>query len=127
MFALVVLLGDAAFGKAMNQVVGRAAPHLAKQAVKKIPMGAIRKVNAILGRQFITKYGTKQGALVLSKQLPLGIGALIGGGGNAAFAYFSVQAGHKFFGKPPKSWEERAARIVKNRDFNDDDIIDIED
>ncbi|MFI7517479.1 hypothetical protein ACIBVK_28680 [Micromonospora echinofusca] len=39
-----------------------------------------------LGRNFITKYGAKQGILVLGQAAPFGIGAVIGGGANAALA-----------------------------------------
>ena len=45
-------------------------------------MTAINKANKVLGPRFITKYGTKQGVLVLGKQVPMGIGAVLGGGGN---------------------------------------------
>ena len=58
----------------------------------------------MLGPRFITKYGTKQGVLVLSKQVPLGIGAGLGAGGNHVFGRLTVKSAKKVFGPAPKSW-----------------------
>ncbi|BCL17345.1 hypothetical protein GCM10017556_50840 [Micromonospora sagamiensis] len=58
----------------------------------------------VLGRNFITKYGTKQGIIVLGRVAPFGIGAVIGGGANAALATLTVKAGRRAFGPPPTSW-----------------------
>ena len=41
-------------------------------------MSVVLKANKVLGPWFITKYGAKQGVLVLSKQIPLGIGIGVG-------------------------------------------------
>jgi hypothetical protein len=67
-------------------------------------MSTIRAVNKVLGRNFVTKYGTKQGVLVLGRQLPFGLGALIGGGGNAAIGYATIRTARKVFGTPPEEW-----------------------
>lgn len=37
-------------------------------------METINNVNKALGPRFITKYGTREGLLVLGKQIPLGLG-----------------------------------------------------
>jgi hypothetical protein len=58
----------------------------------------------VLGPRFITKYGTKQGALVLGKQIPFGIGAVIGGGGNHVFGRLTIASAHKIFGAEPDEW-----------------------
>jgi hypothetical protein len=57
-----------------------------------------------LGEHFVTKYGTKQGIIVLGRVAPFGIGAVIGGGANAAIAALTVKAGRRAFGSPPTSW-----------------------
>ncbi|MFC4150245.1 hypothetical protein ACFO0M_28665 [Micromonospora mangrovi] len=62
--------------------------------------------NKILGKNFVTKYGTKQGIIVLGRVAPFGIGAVIGGGANAALATLAVRAGRRAFGEPPASWPE---------------------
>ena len=100
---LGILLGDAGVD-AVRKVAGRTGPHWARQFVKTVPIEAIRKVNRVLGPNFVTKYGTKQGVLVLGKQVPLGIGAAIGGFGNAAFARFTIRSAKRAFGPPPEEW-----------------------
>jgi hypothetical protein len=66
-----------------------------------VPVATLRNINRVLGRNFVTKYGTKQGILVLGKTVPFGIGAVIGAGGNAAFAQFTIRSTKKSFGPPP--------------------------
>ncbi|GAA1352227.1 hypothetical protein [Falsarthrobacter nasiphocae] len=80
-----ILLGNSASTKVLNKVIGHAAPHWGKKVVKTIPMAAVKRANKILGPRFVTKWGTKTGVLVLGRQVPLMIGAAIGGGGNLLF------------------------------------------
>ncbi|MGY1809998.1 hypothetical protein ACI8AF_21735 [Blastococcus sp. SYSU D00669] len=95
-----VLLGNS--GTAFVQkAAGRTGPYWGRALVKGIPMSTINKVNAVLGPRFVTKYGTKQGVLVLGRQLPMGIGAAIGGGGNAVFGRTAVGAARRAFGPAP--------------------------
>lgn len=61
---------------------------------------------SVLGKNFITKYGTKQGVIVLGRVAPFGIGAVIGGGANAALAALAVRAARRAFGPAPESWPE---------------------
>ena len=62
-------------------------------------MDAIKKLNRVLGPRFITKYGTKQGVLVLGKQLPFGLGAAIGGAGNHLVGRGIVTTTHRILGE----------------------------
>ena len=104
LLVLTVLLGDSAIG-ALEQGIKRTGPYWARGIVESIPMSAINRANKVLGPRFITKYGTKQGVLVLSKQVPLGIGAALGGGGNHLFARATVSSARKIFGPAPTSWD----------------------
>lgn len=100
-----VLLGNTAATSVLEPVIGRTAPYWGKKVVSSIPMSTIRSANKVLGPRFITKYGTKQGVLVLGKQVPLFIGAAIGGTGNAVFGTFVVRAARTILGPPPEVWE----------------------
>ncbi|MFE3069940.1 hypothetical protein [Streptomyces sp. NPDC059247] len=102
-----VLIGNSA-SATMESVIGRTAPHWGKQIVRSIPMAAIKKANKVLGPRFITKWGAKQGVLVLGKQVPGFIGAVIGGG-NSLFGWFVVKSARKILGPPPESWDEAVA------------------
>ncbi|NEC88648.1 hypothetical protein [Streptomyces sp. SID12501] len=103
LLVLTVLLGDGAV-KALDKAVGRTGPYWARRIVSAIPMAAINRANKVLGPRFITKYGTKQGVLVLSKQVPLGIGAAFGAGGNHVFGRLTIKSARNIFGEPPPSW-----------------------
>ncbi|MFD5389089.1 hypothetical protein ACFWMG_30015 [Streptomyces sp. NPDC127074] len=92
--------GSATIGK----VAERTGQHWGRQVVAKVPAETLRQINRILGKNFVTKYGTKQGIIVLGRVAPFGIGAVIGGGANAALATLAVRAGRRAFGPPPTSW-----------------------
>lgn len=69
-------------------------------------MGAINAANKVLGPRFITKYGAKQGVLVLGKQIPFAIGVALGAGGNHLFGWFVINATRKNLGTPPSWWDD---------------------
>ncbi|MET8118227.1 hypothetical protein [Micromonospora sp. NPDC005291] len=88
----------------ITKVAERTGQHWGRQIVAKVPLQTLRQINKVLGRHFITKYGTKQGIIVLGRMAPFGIGAVIGGGANAALATLAVRAGRRAFGPPPTTW-----------------------
>ncbi|WP_327177480.1 hypothetical protein OG599_20805 [Streptomyces sp. NBC_01335] len=88
----------------ITKVAERTGQHWGRQVVAKVPVETLRQINKILGKNFITKYGTKQGIIVLGRVAPFGIGAVIGGGANAGLAALAVRAGRRAFGPPPSSW-----------------------
>lgn len=98
-----VLIGDSAIA-ALNKGAGRTVPYWGSQIVNKIPMSAVLKANKVLGPRFITKYGTKQGVLVLSKQIPLGLGIGVGAAANQIIGRMIVKTARKVFGPPPATF-----------------------
>ncbi|MCX4390230.1 hypothetical protein OG777_25385 [Micromonospora peucetia] len=100
---LGIMLGGSG-SATITKVAERTGQHWARQVVAKVPGETLKQINKILGRHFITKYGTKQGIIVLGRVAPFGIGAVIGGGANAALATLAVRAGRRAFGPPPTSW-----------------------
>ncbi|MFF5857741.1 hypothetical protein ACFY8B_19240 [Streptomyces sp. NPDC012751] len=104
LLVLTVLLGDAAVS-ALDKIIGRTGPYWARRIVKAVPMTAINRANKVLGPRFITKYGTRQGVLVLSKQVPLGIGAALGAGGHHVLGRLTIKSARALFGQPPSSWD----------------------
>ncbi|MEV4134189.1 hypothetical protein AB0J72_18710 [Dactylosporangium sp. NPDC049742] len=83
----------------MPEVAERTGQHWGRQVVAKVPTETLRQINRILGRNFITRYGTKQGIIVLGRVAPFGIGAVTGGGASLA-----VRAARRAFGLPPAVW-----------------------
>ncbi len=101
-----VLIGDSAI-TALNKGADKTVPYWGKQIVNAIPMSAVNKANKVLGPRFITKYGTKQGVLVLSKQIPLGLGIGVGAFSNHMIGRTIVGTARKVFGPAPEFFEPR--------------------
>lgn len=101
LLVVAVLLGDSGTST-LATALGRTGPHWAKKIVAAIPMKTVNNLNKILGPRFITKYGTKHGVLVLSKQVPRGIGAVLGAGGNLGFGWLTVASARRIFGPPSR-------------------------
>lgn len=107
---MAVMLGDAG-AKGIGKVAERTGQHWARHVVRTIPQSKILAVNKVLGRHFVTKYGTKQGIVVLGKVIPFGIGAAIGGVANGLFSQGIIVASHRAFGAPsqsPEVWPSRS-------------------
>lgn len=103
---MIALLGDSGAKEVIKAFGKKTVPYWSKTVINKLPIEMINKANKILGPRFITKYGTKQGVLVLGKQLPLMLGAGIGAGGNALFGYFVINSTKKLLQDPPENWED---------------------
>jgi hypothetical protein len=104
LLVMSVLLGDNLAKSVVEPLVGRTGNYWGKKIVQSIPAITIKKINKVLGTNFITKYGTKQGILVLGKQVPMFIGMGIGAAGNHLFGRAIVSATAKILGPAPKSW-----------------------
>jgi len=102
---MAVMLGDAG-AKSVSKVAERTGQHWARQLVRGIPASKILAVNKVLGRNFVTKYGTKQGIVVLGRVIPFGVGAVIGGTANAIFSQGIITASNRAFGAASQSWED---------------------
>ena len=98
-----VLIGDSAI-TALSKGADRSVPYWGAQIVNKIPMSAVSRANKMLGPRFVTKYGTKQGILVLSKQIPLGLGIGVGAGANYLIGRTIVATARKVFGPAPAAF-----------------------
>jgi glutamine amidotransferase PdxT len=99
-----VMLGGSG-STTITKVAERTGQHWGLQVAAMVPVERLRQINKILGRNFVTKYGTKQGIIVLGRVAPFGIGAVIGGGANAAMAALAVKASRRAFGPAPASWD----------------------
>lgn len=93
---LAILLGDSG-AQTVRKMAERTGAHWGRQLVERVPLQTIRRINGVLGRNFVTKYGTRQGVIVLGRLAPFGIGAAIGGGANAMIGYGVVGATRRAF------------------------------
>ncbi|MGX7826026.1 hypothetical protein ACTG9Q_13120 [Actinokineospora sp. 24-640] len=102
-----ILLGQSG-STSIGKIAERTGQHWGRQLVSKVPTATLNQINKVLGKNFITKYGTKQGIIVLGRVAPFGIGAIIGGGANATVAALAVRAARRAFGPAPAAWPEPA-------------------
>ena len=68
-----------------------------------ISLTTLRAVNGALSRQLLRHYGARRGAIALGTALPLGVGALVGGGANFVAVRKLVRQADGFFAHLPYS------------------------
>lgn len=117
---LAVLVGDE--GKhAVRSLLGPGRTNGAwlTEGVAGVPLPAVTKLNTRLLRYFVRRYTLRRGALTVGKMLPLGVGAVIGGGGNRIMGKKIVANAHAAFGAPPANWPA-ALHLVASPDVGVD-------
>jgi hypothetical protein len=92
-------------GSTWAQVLGRRAT--------KESLGGL---NGRLGKLLLTRFGARQGALLVGRAVPFGIGAGIGAAGNAALARGVIRAARRTFGPPPKRFRGRVIDVPVRKD-----------
>ncbi len=113
---LAIMLGESG-NRAISSVAERSGKHWARQLVHRVPTSQIRAINKVLGHNFVTKYGSRQGVVVLGRIVPFGIGAVIGGTANAAMAQGVVRSARRAFGPPPAAWPDAKPPLDAAPDF----------
>ncbi|WP_375488896.1 hypothetical protein [uncultured Jatrophihabitans sp.] len=99
---LSVLLGDGS--AAALDGAGVADRHWAAVLTRSTSKDKIAGVNSHLGRLLIGRFGARQSALLFGRALPLGVGAAVGAGGNAALARGAIRSARRAFGPPPANF-----------------------
>jgi hypothetical protein len=99
---LGVMVGSAG-PRAIEGADGQSA-HWAQVLNRPDSKGKIAGINSRLAHLLVTRFGARQGALLVGRALPLGIGAGIGAAGNAALARSAIGAARRAFGPPPQAF-----------------------
>jgi hypothetical protein len=110
---LAVLAGGSG-AATVSRIAERTGGYWGKSFANAVPLQAIRNVNKVLGANFVTRYGTRSGILVLGKAAPFGIGAAIGAGGNLAMARMIIKSTRLAFGPmtgPPPADQDAEVKI----------------
>lgn len=116
---LAVLLGDSGV-KVVEKAAQRTGQHWGRKITTQVPIETIRRMNGVLGRNFVTKYGTKQGIVVIGRLAPFGIGAAIGGGGNALLGRGVISSTRRAFGPAPDELPEHLTPRPLHRPATED-------
>jgi hypothetical protein len=106
---LGVLVGGE--GAAAIEAVDGAGRHWAQVINRPDAKGKIAGINSRLAHLLLTRFGARQGALLVGRALPLGIGAGIGAAGNAALARAAITAARRAFGPAPESFPGRVVDV----------------
>jgi hypothetical protein len=83
---------------------GRTSGAWLSESAASLPLPAVSQLNSRLLKYFVKRYTLKRGAIAFGKTLPVGIGALIGGGGNRMMGKKIVGNARKAFGPAPSRW-----------------------
>jgi hypothetical protein len=102
---LTVLLGDV--GAAALAGTEIEAKHWAHVLGRTQAKDAVRGINARLGQLMVTRFGARQGALLVGRALPFGVGAGVGAVGNLALGRAAVSSARRAFGAPPARFAGR--------------------
>lgn len=108
-----VLVGEG--GVAALEGAARGEAHWAHVIARSTPRDKITGINTHLSRLLLRRVGARQGALLFGRALPLGIGAAIGAGGNAALARTAISVARKAFGPPPEQFPPRVIDVEAPR------------
>lgn len=102
---LAVLVGEA--GAASIEAAGMQAPHWAQVIGRTASRDKVAGVNGRLAHLLVTRFGARQGALLVGRALPLGLGAGIGAAGNLALARTAIASARRAFGPAPAKFGPR--------------------
>lgn len=106
---LTVLLGEVGEAAlAGGEIEAKHWAHVLGRSQSKETVGG---VNARLGQLLITRFGARQGALLVGRALPFGIGAGVGAVGNLALGRATVRAARRAFGPPPAHFPPRTVEL----------------
>jgi len=102
---LSVLVGDDSKGAVRDLVgPGRTNGAWLGESTAALPLPVVSQLNNRLLKFFVKRYALKRGAIAFGKMLPMGIGAVIGGGGNRLMGKKIISNARTAFGPPPGRW-----------------------
>ncbi len=102
---LAVLVGEDSKGAVRDLVgPGRTSGEWIGEATAALPLPMVSQLNNRLLKYFVKRYALKRGAIAFGKVLPMGIGALIGGGGNRLMGKKIIANSRTAFGPAPSRW-----------------------
>ena len=110
---LSVLVGDDSKGAVRDLVgPGRTNGAWLGESTAALPLPVVSQLNNRLLKYFVKRYALKRGAIAFGKMLPMGIGAVIGGGGNRLMGKKIISNARTAFGPPPRPVAGGGARAA---------------
>lgn len=81
---------------ALSAIGAQIGVRLTEQAIRRISISTLRKVNQKVGFMLLAKYGTKRAVITLAKAVPF-VGGIVGGGVDAALTAVVGRTAKKLF------------------------------
>jgi hypothetical protein len=110
-----------------GEVVGGAPARSAfwgEMVTKSLPKSAMGNIGKRVRRYFLRRFAAREGASVVGRAIPFGIGALIGGAGNHLLGRRVIQSSRTAFGRAPAQFPESLnARTVAGKIREDESAI----
>ena len=102
---LAVLVGEDSKRPVRDLVgPGRLGGEWLGESVATLELPIVSQLNNRLLRYFAKRYALKRGTIAFGKMLPMGIGAVIGGGGNRLMGKKIISNAREAFGPAPSRW-----------------------
>lgn len=102
-WVLAVLIFGGSARDGFTKAVNEASTGLRPISTTRLPIATLQNVNRLMSRRLIRRYGSRRGAIALGTAMPLGIGALVGGGANFVAVRNLAKHADQFFARLPYS------------------------
>lgn len=102
-WVLAVLIYGGSAKEGFNRAIGEANNGTAPAVNQRLPMATLQLANRLMSRSMLQKYGTRRGLIALGTALPIGIGAVFGGGANYRAIRKLARDADAFFARLPYS------------------------
>ena len=100
---LAVLIYGGSAREGLAKTINEANTGLSPATNNRLPITTLQTVNRLLTPRLVKRYGARRGAIALGTALPLGIGALVGGGANYMAVRALARHADEFFARLPYS------------------------
>jgi hypothetical protein len=108
-WVLALLIFGSTARQGMTRVANQVGADISGTAPSRLTMATLRATNAAMSRLVVRTYGTRRGAIALGTALPLGVGAVVGGGANVVAVRRLAAQADAFFARLPYSSIETTA------------------
>jgi hypothetical protein len=102
-WVLAVLIYGSSARDGFSRAVGEVSRGGTPAANQRLPIASLQLANRLMSRSLLQRYGTRRGLIALGRALPVGIGAVIGGGANYRAIRTLARDADTFFARLPYS------------------------
>ena len=102
-WVLAVLIYGSTAREGFSRTLNEVNTGLSPATTSRVPIATLRSVNRLMSKIIVRRYGARRGVIALGTALPMGIGALVGGGANYMAVRALARHADEFFARLPYS------------------------